>query len=1365
MATDEDETQQVMGPLHSGIQKFSGKDYADWKFVMMTVLKGKLLWDVVSTPAGRPAIAGDAQTKWDERDAKAMDLLVRGLGRSEIPGVRKYTMSSEVWNHLKVAYESQTNTNQVFILKQALNVKWRPNDTARKYTTHATNVFQELEDVGYKLDTAMKILLMLQGLPLEFAMIKTVIEEEDRTTWGWKEVMDRLINFEKSAIKPSIEDDDKAFFSKGQSDKFKSKVNFKGNCHYCDKPGHYKRDCRKYKADLNSGKAKQGEGSQSKNAFMTDETQSAFVGSSQIIPENEWIIDSGASCHMTFERHHFKNLSETPGERVYMGDGRYAEVEGRGDIQISLRIHERKANAELLNVAYVPSFKRNLFSVTSSQSRGYSFLFEKSQVKIYKNHDLRGTGSLRRGLFILDSFQETSSLQFSLNSVHTLSDKELWHKRYGHLNYGSLQGLQKNQMVKGLEFKESDLVMSCEGCAKGKLHRTPFPKSDAGRASKALELVHSDLWGPAPVTSLGGKRYFVTFIDDFTRFVCIYFLEKKSEVFSVFKTFQKMAERKLSQKLVCLRSDNGGEYVSKEFAKYLISEGIEHQLSVPYNPEQNGVAERMNRTLTEMGRCMLQDMDVHGSVWAEALHTACHIRNRSPTAAIEGQTTPFQMWTGKVPNISYFRTFGSKVFYFNSSPSRKKLDSKSLPGMLVGYDDHVKGYRIWIPGTKTVKVVRSIELINEGIPYGKMPSHAIQEQVEWFIDDLGSTTDEVPTSVTATPVIDTAVIEETENTSGDAPTDHPYLDEETSESIRNQTSGGDSSTGSTAILTPTNPQLRVGRSVPSSSSTESWNPRTKPGWRASRKRINFGGVSMLTDPTTYKEAMERPDADKWKEACDEEITSIMKNETWELTELPEGRKAIGCKWVFKVKMNPDNTIERYKSRLVAKGFNQKHGIDYDETFSPVVKFSSLRMILSIFASLDFHIHQMDVKTAFLNGDVKEDLYMQQPEGYASKGKESLVCKLTKALYGLKQASRQWNQKLHECMTEMGFDRIEADQAIYVKFVEELDKLILIAVYVDDLIIGSKLLDTVIWVKLNLSERFEMKDLGEVKYVLGIEVHRDRSKKLISLSQKDYVSKILEKFRMSEAKGVKTPREPAVQMTNDDSPKTEEGQRDMQDVPYREAVGSLLYAANCTRPDIAVAISSASRFLQNPGRVHWEAVKRIFRYLKGTADFRLTLGGPEITLIGYSDADWGSNLDTRRSTTGFCFSVGTGITGWESKLQQTVALSSMEAEYMAASQATKEALWTRKFMEEIGVMRTTPTTIHVDNQACLSLIGNPVQHTKAKHLDQKIHFIRECALKGSVVFQYVSDESNVADMLTKALQWPKLNFCITAAGIE
>uniref|UniRef100_A0A2N9FLA5 CCHC-type domain-containing protein n=1 Tax=Fagus sylvatica TaxID=28930 RepID=A0A2N9FLA5_FAGSY len=447
--------------------------------------------------------------------------------------------------------------------------------------------------------------------------------------------------------------------------------------------------------------------------------------------------------------------------------------------------------------------------------------------------------------------------------------------------------------------------------------------------------------------------------------------------------------------------------------------------------------------------------------------------------------------------------------------------------------------------------------------------------------------------------------------------------------------------------------------------------------------------------------------------------------------LPKGKKPIGCKWVFKKKEAvSEKEGERFKARLVAKGYSQRHGIDYDEVFSPVVRHTSIRAVLALVADQDLELEQLDVKTAFLHGNLEEEIFMEQPEGFKQLGTENLVCRLKKSLYGLKQSPRQWYKRFDSYMIQIGYTRCEYDCCVYVRILED-GSYIFLLLYVDDMLIAAKSMCEVNRLKSLLHKEFEMKDLGAAKKILGMEIRRDRGARKLWLSQKNYIRKVLEKFSMLDAKPVSTPLANHFRLSGSQCPKNEEEIENMSKVPYASAVGCLMYAMVCTRPDLAHAVSTVSRYMANPGREHWNAVKWIFRYLKGTAEHGILFSRQPRTnsVVGYVDADYAGEVDDRRSTT-----------------------------------AAKEALWLKGLVKELG-LNQGGVQMHCDSQSAIYLAKNQVYHARTKHIDVRFHKIRELIVTGDIVLEKVHTSENAADMLTKPVTTAKFKHCLDLVNVS
>ncbi|GJX04449.1 putative RNA-directed DNA polymerase [Tanacetum coccineum] len=829
---------------------------------------------------------------------------------------------------------------------------------------------------------------------------------------------------------------------------------------------------------------------------------------------------------------------------------------------------------------------------------------------------------------------------------------ELWHKRLGHMSENGMSILSKKNVLSGVH----DInLKKCSHCLAGKQIRHAFKSCSLFRMENILDLVHSDICGLMKTKTLGGCSYFVTFIDDHSRKVWVYTLKTKDQVLDVFKQFHALVERQTGKKLKCIRTDNGGEYIGP-FDAYCREHGIQHQKTPPKTPQLNGLAERMNRTLVERVRCLLSHAGLPASFWGEALNTAVHVINLTPCVPLRFDV-PDRVWSGKDVSYRHLRVFGCKASVHIPKDERSKLDVKNKPCVFLGYGQDELGYRLYDPVQK--KLVRSRDVEFDEDQTLKDVEKTEKETIPQHNDD--------PIDLDPVPP--------------------KHFDAQFGDDIQNDEEQNDEEHGADDVDAQEQPNLDedvhpelpvpMPPFVPLRRSTRDHHPST---------RYSANEYVLLTDggePECYAEAMEDEHKKEWFDAMQDEMKSLYENNTFELTKLPKGKRALKNKWVYKLKTEEYTPRPRYKARLVVKGFSQKKGIDFDEIFSPVVKMGSIRVVLGLAASLDLEVEQMDVKTAFLHGDLDKEIYMEQPEGFQVKGKEDYVCRLQKSLYGLKQAPRQWYKKFESVIGKQGFRKTFSDHCVFFQRFGD-DDFIILLLYVDDMLIVGKNIGRIAQLKQDLSKSFAMKDLGPAKQILGIRIFRDRGAKKLHISQEQYIEKVLRRFNMDKAKVVSSPLTPNFKLTDKDCPSSKKNIEKMDRVPYASAVGSLMYAMVCIRPDL----------LSNP------------------------------------DSDLAGNKDNMKSTSGYLMTFAGGAVSWQSRLQKCVALSTTEAEYVAATEACKELLWLKR----------------------------------TKHIDIRYHWIRDAIEDGMFELNKVHTDDNASDMLTKAVAREKLKICCSFAGM-
>ena len=926
----------------------------------------------------------------------------------------------------------------------------------------------------------------------------------------------------------------------------------------------------------------------------------------------------------------------------------------------------------------------------------------------------------------------------------------------------------------------------CETCILTKSKKKKFSKFKE-KENNPLDCVVTDLSGRVNIKSIRGNEYVSGFVDSYSRFTMVYPIKAKDEAI---KTIDRMIQYTSDVDTVKkLMSDLGGEYISKELIDYCIKHKIKHEFAPKATPELVALIERRWGILFSIVRSLLKWSKLPFTFWDYAIETAAYILNRALTNGnIEGKT-PYELFYKKVPNVSHMRTFGCACYIhlFPNQRESAKLSDRSKRGIFLGYGTDIMGYRVYIPDENKMMYSRHVDF-DESSPGGVLLKEEVRSNVSRqpleFHRMNEDNNNRVSSNINSINNQTSSHIEISNETSNEAPSEipksilktssrnlennqrHVTFEDQIVKDISELSNDDITSSSSLSSSSPTNVNANIitTRSGRISKPMGEWWNTSLPDESNNTEDIKeilynieeeYAYTSnnvKFQDPWTYHEAINRVDGLKWKEAMNEEINQLEKRNTWKWVPLPNNRNPISSKWVYKIKENADGSIDRYKARLVARGFTQEYGIDYNETFAPVVRSTTKRIMMAIAATEGWKLKQLDIKSAFVNASVDEDIYMKPPEGMKAKRDKQgniLYLKLQRALYGLKQAGRNWYENLVKWLLSQDFIRSKVDPCLFVKLKNKSKGYMAISCYVDDLDILVENENDYQYFMKALKNKYEISDLGDLDWSLGINVYQ--SKGQVKINQEKYINDMLRKYKMEDCKEHVIP---AIEkkLSKQDCPLVNSNdQKEMKKKPYRNLVGSLLYSAIWTRPDIAYAVSACSRYLENPGWNHWAAAKRILRYMKGTKPIGIQFNkNKSLDLYGYCDADWAGELDSRRSTTGYVFILAGGAISWKVKAQPTVALSSAEAEYMALSAAVQEAIYLRNLMKDLGFGMRRPTTIYQDNQACISMAKNPTNHQRRKHIDIRYHFINEAIENKQIQVVYCRTEDMHADIFTKPL---------------
>lgn len=1254
------------------------------------------------------------------------------LGPTQLVHVKTKETAKEAWDVLKKVHQKGGHAAFYANFTRLIGMQYKEGDDLEEHIASMVNLYSELADIGEEMKDKHFAVIILKSLPASWDSVAFLIEAMIKASETDKPLTSEYVI--SMLTDENIRRHDQADFSSNSKRKNLAALHAgsngkpdwvaKAKCFKCGKQGHLKTNCPQ----------KKNGGSQANSAQSTQEVFSLGVYTTNLAFKSaltnvwRWILDSGAARHFTGERDQLVDFVAEP-LKVTIANENVITCPGYGKMTLTL---ESGKKLELSGVYHLPGATASLVSVGMLIEKGCTVTFRTDKVATVTLGKKTLFSTVPDTTFFLPVSQTGSSTSSPL-PVLAGSSRESGgvslmtaHRNFGHSGLDSLIELDRQDAARG--FRLTDKIKEdCESCMLEKSKRAPF-KTVTTPVTRPFERVFVDL-GFVDVEDHEGRKVYFAIVDQFSTAKWVFVMKTKNadEVCAIWTKWRKNVETTYGYKIRHVRSDNGSEWVSKKFVNLLEDVGTTHECTAPYTPEQNGQVERMNGSLLTRTRTVLKASGLNKKWWSAAIVYVCYTSNRLPHPRIKGMT-PYEMLQQKKPMVGHLKPFGTTAFVHVDKSLRCKLDDTAIKGILIGYDND-QNYKIYVPELDCVVVSRNVNF-SETIP--SRPTVQLPEDEPVHKPAAPPSKEkEVPIP---TPVVEGPPDDGWEYATYKTGRNPGRLEEINEDNIidvpRRRVPV---QYGSMAQEGPVYVMLSH---VQDDDATE-----TEIGtWEEKRLLV---GVAAPDVPRTFAEAMADVDREHWKDAVAAEYDAFEAHGVLKLAKLPPGARALGTTWVFAKKTDEHGKVLRYKARLVAQGFAQRPGVDFNETFAPVARMSTIRSLFALAASERLEIESFDFDTAFLNGKMTEDVYIKVPPGYPGKFAPGDVLKLVGAMYGTKQAPREWNVAVHKLMMSLGYGQAQSDSCVYVKVVGK--KRIVVVLYVDDgLILCSD--KTLIASELEaINKAYKIKRLGRVSTFLSIQVvHSDGG---IFIHQKKYVTSICERFLTTGGPLRSSAATPMESSTNKDasSPLYEDVAQ------YQSAVGALQYAAQLTRPDIAAAVRALAQAVAAPTLEDWIAAKRLFRYLSQTTDFGIMFAfDASMEIVAYSDASWADDQENRRSVGAFAMLLAGGAVSWRSKQQSLIATSTTESEMIALSDATKEVLSFRALMRDLGVTQPSSTRIFEDNSACIAIAQNPSHYGRTKHFSVITLFVRERIAFGDVHLEYCPTADMTADVLTKGL---------------
>ena len=1060
-------------------------------------------------------------------------------------------------------------------------------------------------------------------------------------------------------------------------------------------------------------------------------------------------MDSGASDTMFVSKDAFteyKPITPRVGDSAKAVDGNF-EIVGEGSVVQCYQVDGKERNITYTRALHTPTLNANLVSVSAFDKAGLTTTFGNGKGVVQKaDGTVVLAGQNVNGMYLLETLDDarnTPDTPLAMTSLSQPASLEQWHRRLTHCSPLTIQDMANNRLVDGLQISGTTITGKCEDCIMGRQTRRPFD-GVTEKDLAPLDLVAFDLWGPSRVKSAGGKIYLMIIIDAGTSYKYGAYLADKSDptTLATFEIFRANAETVTGRKICRLRTDRA--YESNAWTEYCQRHGITHEFTAPYSSAQNGLAERAIRTTIDDVRTLLRDSSLGHSYWAEAAAYSIDTRNLIPSRRHPGRI-PLESFSGKRQGVAHLRVFGAKCWAkIPNAHGGSKLDPRSNECRLLGYASGSGNYKVQDAESRRVFVSRDV-VFEEGQPRRMSPGVGEQLHIPLFDADIATTGPHDGGHQTPVVPVD-------HTTTGVDHVDHQRVIPAVPVERRSTRTSQPSQAGLQSAEYKQRESAEKGEGHDWATDCEHPRASCIINWLTPDLDNVF---ACLTDskvshhiPQSYRHAIST-DPNRWMTPMRTEIQTLKAKHTWDLVKPPPGANIMDSMWIYNIKWDGEGNRIKDKARLVGKGYMQQLGVDYNETWAAVTRLESVRMTAAIAARYNLKLWRIDFVGAYLNSLTKEDIYMKQPEGFVEPGFKDYVCKLVHTIYGTMQGGHDWYETLSTTFNQLGYTTSRADPC--VRFKKENGNYTVTDTYTDDIFGASNADEEIERRKGEIGKIWEIKDVGETEYFLGMRVQQDLDSGTIRLTQRPYWEHVLNRFGLENVVPRNVPLPVGIVLDNNMSPKTSSERQDMKNKPYRSILGSIMWGQLATRPDLSFSVSLLARFQADPGVEHWSALLHVVGYIKNTLDYGLTYSRDfDISPTAFVDADYGGCRDTRRSTSGYIFMMAGGPVAWSSKRQATVALSTVEAEYVAMSRCAQQMAWMHSWLDEVEIDYSRPGLIKGDNRGAIALTKNTKDHGKVKHIDIRHHYIRDLLQTGVLAIEHVPSADNLADLFTKSL---------------